>query len=151
MLLVRRTAPEGSYFADGDRASGFFGVLAAGFAILLGFVVFLAFANYEESRSGAETEALVLGQQFETAQFFPSAASGRLGDALVCYGRCVVHYEWPRMEDGTQGDTFNPWGVAQFWTLKSSCSATGPQRSAFDKWLDQSSEREQARSARIYG
>lgn len=27
MLLVRRTAPEGSYFQDGDRASGVFGVL----------------------------------------------------------------------------------------------------------------------------
>jgi hypothetical protein len=151
MLFVRRTAPEGSYFADGDRASGFFGVLAAGFAILLGFVVFLAFANYEESRSGAETEALVLGQQFETAQFFPRAAGRRLGDQLVCYGRSVVHQEWPRMEDGTQGDTFNPWGVAQFRTLKSTRPATGPEQSAFDKWLDQTSEREQARSARIHG
>jgi len=28
MLLVRRRAPEGSFFADGDRASGVFGVLA---------------------------------------------------------------------------------------------------------------------------
>lgn len=27
MLMVRRRAPEGSYFADGDRASGVFGVL----------------------------------------------------------------------------------------------------------------------------
>jgi len=34
MLLVRRGAPEGSYFEDGDRASGIFGVLATGFAVL---------------------------------------------------------------------------------------------------------------------
>ena len=27
MLLVRSRAPEGSYFSDGDRASGVFGVL----------------------------------------------------------------------------------------------------------------------------
>jgi hypothetical protein len=33
MLLVRRRAPEGSYFKDGDRASGVFGVLATGWAI----------------------------------------------------------------------------------------------------------------------
>jgi hypothetical protein len=32
MLLVRRNAPDGSYFADGDRASGVFGVLATGFS-----------------------------------------------------------------------------------------------------------------------
>jgi hypothetical protein len=30
MLLVRRNAPEGGYFADGDRAAGVFGVLATG-------------------------------------------------------------------------------------------------------------------------
>ena len=28
ILLVRRRAPEGSYFNDGDRAAGVFGVLA---------------------------------------------------------------------------------------------------------------------------
>ena len=36
----------GIYFQDGDRAAGVFGVLSAGFAILLGFVVFLAFSSY---------------------------------------------------------------------------------------------------------
>jgi NAD/NADP transhydrogenase alpha subunit len=40
MLWVRRKAPDGSYFNDGDRAAGVFGVLATGFAVLLGFVVF---------------------------------------------------------------------------------------------------------------
>jgi hypothetical protein len=44
MLWVRRKAPDGSYFHDGDRAAGVFGVLATGFAVLLGFVVFLAFS-----------------------------------------------------------------------------------------------------------
>ena len=74
MLLVRRRAPAGSYFEDGDRAAGVFGVLATGFAVLLGFVVFLAFESYDTSRSGAETEAQIVTQQFETAQFFPVAA-----------------------------------------------------------------------------
>ena len=30
LLLVRRRAPDGSFFADGDRAAGVFGVLATG-------------------------------------------------------------------------------------------------------------------------
>ena len=45
------------------RASGVFGVLATGFSIFAGFVVFLAFTSYDQSRSGAETEALVVVQQ----------------------------------------------------------------------------------------
>src|SRR4029079_9386082 len=55
-LFARRGAPEGSHFADGDRAAGVFGVLATGFALLSGFVVFLAFESYDTSRSGASAE-----------------------------------------------------------------------------------------------
>src|SRR5205809_4132925 len=87
MLLVRRTAPEGSYFEDGDRASGVFGVLATGFAIFAGFVIFLAFTSYDQSRSGAEAEALEVVQQFETAQFMPANVRPRLTGELICYGR----------------------------------------------------------------
>ena len=118
LLLVRRRAPEGSYFADGDRAAGIFGVLATGFSVLLGLIVFLAFTSYDKSRSGAETEALLIAQQFETAQFFPVAVRRQLGNELICYGRSVVHIEWPRMHSGTQGDLSNPWGVAMFRTLE---------------------------------
>src|SRR5512132_1241442 len=63
MLLVRLRAPEGGYFEDGDRAAGVFGVLATGFSVLLGFIIFLAFESFDQSRSGAEQEALVLVQQ----------------------------------------------------------------------------------------
>ena len=60
VLFVRRRAPEGGYFEDGDRAAGVFGVLATGFAIFAGFVIFLAFTSYDLSRTGAEAEALVV-------------------------------------------------------------------------------------------
>ena len=114
MLLVRRRAPEGSYFADGDRASGVFGVLATGFSVLLGFIVFLAFTTYDESRAGAEAEAVVVAQQVQTAQFFPEPIRSELTGELVCYARDVAGVEWDRLEDGTLGDAVNPWGVAMF-------------------------------------
>src|SRR4051794_3528488 len=151
MLLVRRKAPEGSYFQDGDRASGVFGVLATGFALLLGFVIFLAFTSYDESRSGAETEALVVSQQVETAQFFPASSQAVLTGQLICYGRSVVNGEWAAMEAGTQGDTVNPWGVRMFQTLEAVKPGTATQQSAYDKWLDQTSTREEARQDRIHG
>src|SRR6185369_15678131 len=114
MLLVRRSAPEGSYFEDGDRAAGVFGVLATGFAVLAGFVVFLAFESYDTARSGAETEARIVAEQFETVQFLPAPARERLSGQLVCYARNVVHKEWPRMRSGDLGSALNPWGVAVF-------------------------------------
>ena len=89
-LVVRRTAPEGGYFNDSDRAAGGFGVLATGFSVLLGFLIFLGFESYDASRSGAEAEALIVAQQVQTAQLLPSEVSADLTGELVCYARYVV-------------------------------------------------------------
>jgi hypothetical protein len=151
LLLVRRGAPEGSYFSDGDRASGVFGVLATGFAIFAGFVVFLAFTSYDQSRSGAEREALTVVQQFETAQFLPASARERLGGELVCYGRSVVFQEWPEMKSGDAGDAINPWSLALFRSLQPVEPSGAAEEAAYGKWLDQTSDREEARRDRIHG
>ena len=151
MLIVRRTAPAGSYFEDGDRAAGVFGVLATGFAVLLGFVVFLAFESFDTSRGGAEVEAQLVMQQYETAQFLPRSSRARLGGDLVCYARYVVHEEWPRMESGTLGNAFNPWGAAMFTSIAAVEPKLASEQTAYDKWFDQRAERENARADRTHG
>ena len=151
ILFVRRGAPEGSYFTDGDRASGVFGMLATGFAIFAGFVIFLAFTTYDDSRAGGEAEALVVVQQFETAQFLAPGTRDQLTGQLVCYGRSVVHKEWPRMESGDLGDAINPWAVELFRTIRGADTSTVPRQTAFAKWLDQTSDREEARRDRVHG
>ena len=151
MLLVRRKAPAGSYFEDGDRAAGVFGVLATGFAVLLGFVVFLAFESFDTSRSGAEAEAEIVRQQFETARFFPAAVRARLSGEVVCYARTVIHQEWPQMEAGTLGDAVNPWGVAAFRTLLTVEPRSASEQTSYSKWFDERSDREDARADRTHG
>jgi hypothetical protein len=151
MLLVRRRAPEGSYFTDGDRASGVFGVLAGGFAIFAGFIIFLAFTTYDQSRSGAESEAITVVQQYETAQLLPPAVRERISGEAVCYARSVVHQEWPAMEQGRGGDTINPWSVALFLSLKRTDPSSASEQAAYSKWLDQTSDREAGRQDRLHG
>jgi len=151
MLLVRRRAPEGSYFEDGDRAAGVFGVLATGFAVLLGFVVFLAFQSFDTSRSGAGAEAQVVAEQFETAQLMPAAVRGRFSGELICYARSVVHQEWPQMESGTLRSGFNPWGVTMFHTLQTTKPRSALEQIALGKWLDQRTDRQDARNDRTHG
>jgi hypothetical protein len=151
MLLVRRRAPEGSYFEDGDRAAGVFGVLATGFAVLLGFVVFLAFESFDTARSGAETEAQIVREQFETAQLFPVAVRARLSGELVCYARDVIHREWPKMQAGTNGDQVNPWTLAMFRITKTVEPRSAAEQAAYAKWLDQRTDRESARADRTHG
>jgi hypothetical protein len=150
LLALRTRAPEGGRFNDGDRAAGVFGVLATGFSILLGFIVFLAFTSYDTARTGAEAEAQFVLQQYETAQLLPEPAAGELAAQLICYGRYVVHREWPALEDG-EGSDVSPWGLAMFRTIEQVEPGTAAEEAAFSKWLDQTSDREDARLDRVHG
>ena len=151
MLLVRRCAPEGSYFADGDRASGVFGVLATGFAIFAGFVIFLAFTSYDQSRAGGRTEALSVVQQFETAQFLPAESASGSPASSSATGAPSCTRSGREMEAGTADDAINPWGIALFRTLQTVSLETPAEEAAYGKWLDQTSEREEARRDRLHG
>jgi hypothetical protein len=150
MLLVRRRAPEGSYFTDGDRASGVFGVMATGFSVLLGFIIFLAFQSYDAARLGAEAEATIVAQQLQTAQFLPPDAAQELTGELLCYARSVVGPEWDALDAGTLGDAINPWGAEMFRTIAEVDPKTAAQQSAYDRWMNQTVDREQARIARVH-
>jgi hypothetical protein len=151
MLLVRRGAPDGGYFNDGDRAAGVFGVLATGFSVLLGFLIFLAFESYDEARTGAESEALLVAQQIETAQRLPAEVSADVTGQLVCYARVVINDEWDRMEEHALGEALNPWAPAMFRTLQTVELDSATEEAAYGKWLDQTSDRETARNSRIHG
>jgi hypothetical protein len=150
MLVARRRAPEGSYFVDGDRAAGVFGVLATGFAILAGFIVVLAFESYDASRSGAQAEARTVWHQFETVQLLPTPVRARLSGELVCYARSVIHREWPQMRSGHLSYAPNPWGVKLFESLRSAEPRSPSEQAAYSKYLDERSEREDARADRAH-
>ena len=128
-----------------------FGVLATGFSVLLGFIIFLGFSSYDESRSGAEQEATIVAQQVQTAQFMPGDSAAELTGELSCYARSVAGTEWEAMGEGQLGNDVNPWGVAMFKTVREVDPRTAAEQSAYDRWMDQTLDREQARVDRVHG
>ena len=152
MLLVRRRAPEGSYFSDGDRASGVFGVLATGFSVLLGFIIFLAFPRTTSRGPGAEAEATIVAQQVQTAQFLPGDTAAELTGELICYARSVAGPEWDALDAGTLGrlrSTRGGWRCSR--RSRTVHPQTATEQSAYDRWMDQTADREQARIDRVHG
>ena len=97
MLIVRRSAPEGSYFEDGDRASGVFVCLQLDSLCYSASWCSLRL-KASTRRERAPVEAAIVAQQFETAQLLPVAVRARLSGQLVGYARIGGR---PRMaEDG---------------------------------------------------
>jgi hypothetical protein len=150
MLLMRRRAPKGGYFAAGERSAAVFGVLAAGFTLLLSFVIFLAFTKYDDARTSAHAEALVVAQQFETAQLLPPDVRVQLSGALICYARSVIELEWPLMASDVH-PPFNPWGAAMFRTTTTIDPGTASEQSAYGSWLSLTNTREEQRRLRLHG
>jgi len=149
LLVIRHFAPHGGHFSDTGRAAGIFSILATSFAVLFAFVVLLAFTAYDKTRSGAETEATTVSQQFETAQLLPPETGTQLSGELVCYGRTVVHQEWPEMVDG-KAPSINAWAVPLFLTIKSAGPSV-PNQAAYAQWLTQTTQRQQGRQDRVHG
>ena len=55
------------------------------------------------------------------------------------------------MGSGTVGNAPNPWGLALFRSLRATDPRTATEQAAFAKWLDQRSDREDARADRNHG
>jgi hypothetical protein len=55
------------------------------------------------------------------------------------------------MEDGSGGDTINPWAVALFRSVRLANPASATEEAAYGKWLDQTSDREEGRRDRLHG
>jgi len=55
------------------------------------------------------------------------------------------------MERGTGSDELNPWTVVMFRTLRTSEPRSASEQAAYSKWLDQRSDRQDARTDRVHG
>ena len=105
MLGIRRyLAPSGGFFSDSDRAAGVFSVIGTAFAVLLAFVIFLAFESYSNARAEAGREAIAVGELFNTANLFPAAERRGLQGDLICYSRAASVDEW-RARRGNQSSS----------------------------------------------
>ncbi len=151
MLLVRaRLAPDGGHFKDSDRASGVFGFVGAGFAILLGFVVLLSFEGYSSAKSHAEEEATAVFDQYEVAALFqPTTRRDALRGDLVCYARAVVTDEWAQMKHGGRSALVSAWLDRLEEKVPSSEIATSSESLAYQQWFEKASERDNSRRQRL--
>ena len=143
--------PTGGFFHDGDRAAGMFGVLATGFSVLLGFVVFLAFASFDQSRTGAEAEALDRRPAVPDRPVHARhgvGAAGRRADLL----RALRRRHRVAADGGRRSaERGQPLGSAPLPDPAAVEPQSASEEAAYGKWLDQTSDREQARQDRLHG
>jgi hypothetical protein len=149
VILVRRKAPPGGHLGAIPAASGIFGVVGTGFAVLLAFVIFSAFDSYHAARQYVGTESVALRQLSSTAAFFPPADRDTLQAQLICYGRAVVQDEWPRMQQGQESALAGQWLVRMDQTVQAMPLQNDKEIAALSNWFSQNQQRQEGRRGRL--
>src|SRR6185312_2645017 len=97
--------------SNNELGGVFFNMVGVMYAIILAFMVFAVWDQYQSASHTAEDEATTLGNVFRDSTVFPGAESARLRAELRNYGQLIVDREWPEMaqrqESKQVSDEFN--------------------------------------------
>ena len=150
MLAVRRyVAPSGGFFTDSDRAAGVFGVVGTAFAVVLAFVIFLAFESYSNARAEAGKEAVAVAELYYTANLFPATERRGLQADLICYARAVVNDEWRTMRDREPSPLVEGWASQLEVAADALTVETSKESEAYANWFDVNRDRLEGRRGRL--
>jgi hypothetical protein len=148
-LVVRRRAPEGGWFTDLTRSAGSLSVIGTMFAVMLAFVILFTLQGFQRARDGASAEAVAVTELNAVAYVFPEPTNDQLRGDLVCYGRAVVHDEWPAMEDGRSSALVETWIDRMHNDFAAAAPLESRHEAAFAQWFDEASQRRDGRRLRL--
>jgi hypothetical protein len=149
MYLVRRQSKADHFFIEIERGAGIFAFLGTAFAVILAFVVLAAFQSFNDAKAGAEQEATSVVELSRTAEFFGPTEKDPIEGVLICYGRAVIHDEWPAMKNGERGPLVGLWVNRFQGGLKQVEPKTEAQKAAFLQLLEQQDTRTDGRRERL--
>ncbi len=58
--------------------------------------------------------------------------------------------EWEQVAEGKAQDSLNPWGAKMFITVAALQPTTDTEQSAYDRWMAQTADRQEARNDRVH-
>lgn len=146
LFLARRV--EGGWWANPGRAAGVLGASRGPFAVILAFVIFIAFQGFTDARRAAEEEATATRSLFKESDFLTGLARIQLQANLVCYARGVIHLDWPAMGAGDSSEEVDE-TAALLDDQLNVVHGNGARGPAFDAIFGDASRRDQARADRV--
>src|SRR5262249_14896873 len=100
LLPVRALVPPSLLQATNDVAGNYLQTLGTIYAVLLAFVVFVVWTQFNDARQYVEREANELLDLFRVAGALPASCQGRVRAVLTEYVEAVLAREWPAMACG---------------------------------------------------
>jgi hypothetical protein len=149
LLLLRARHKQGGWWVDPGRAAGVLGATRGPFAVILAFVIFVAFQGYNAAGGGAQNEATATRELFKTGDVLNTEARVNLQANLICYARAVIHLDWPAMSDGNSSQQVDDLASSLDDDLRAIRVTDELQKGALGEIFTLSNEREKGRDERL--
>jgi hypothetical protein len=101
LTLVRLYFPYPYFEASNDVVGNYLQTLGSIYAVLLAFVVFVVWQQFNDARAGVEREASEICDLFRTGLGLPDGPRRALQEQLVIYVEAVLGREWKAMSHGS--------------------------------------------------
>ncbi len=116
MLLVRRLVPLDFLQMHHEVGGYMIGVMGTVYAVILAFIVFFVWNQYQIAASAVVAEANGVGDLSQMIKRLPEPLQSQLRGALVNYLQVVIDSEWPAM--GSQNESQEAWSAMQnIWEI----------------------------------
>jgi hypothetical protein len=148
LALARRV--EGGWWKDPGRAAGVLGAARGPFAVILAFVIFIAFQGFNDARRDADQEASATRRLFKESELLEGLVRPQIQANLICYVRGVISLDWPAMRDGGSSEQVDD-TVALLDDQLQIVHHSGMQGPAIDALFADAAARDQARADRVAG
>jgi hypothetical protein len=102
LLLFRAVAPIADLHAAANELGNYLQTVGGIYAVLLAFVVYVVWGQFNEARSYLDREATALVDLHRTASGLPSSSRTAIQTGLRDYVDAVLRDEWPAMARGDE-------------------------------------------------
>jgi hypothetical protein len=146
-LLYR---PQDRIEEHNDTYGVYFGMVGLLYAILLAFVVVVAWEQFNSAEESTHTEVTRLSNLFRDSEPLPNTDQNRIQNALVVYVQNVIDREYEAMADG-ESDGPTEEAYEAIWTgfYNAEVPGDGPAASFYDSAVGRLNELGEARRLRI--
>lgn len=116
LLLVRRLVPLDFLQMHHEVGGYMIGVMGTVYAVILAFIVFFVWNQYQIAAAAVVAEANGVGDLSRMIKRLPEPLQSQLRGALVNYLQVVIHSEWPAM--GSQNESQEAWSAMEkIWEI----------------------------------
>ena len=102
LLGFRQLAPMQDLHAASNELGNYLQTVGGIYAVLLAFVVYVVWGQFNEARSYLDREATALVDLHRTSSGLPSRTRAAIQDGLRSYVDAVLRDEWPAMASGDE-------------------------------------------------